>query len=224
MKFSAIIFDLDSTLVKIEGLDFLAELKGKGSEMREITEKAMNGEMQISEAFAKKMQAIRPSKKDFETLSEQYCNSITGGAGEVISLLQNLGKKVFIVTGSFEPGVEKLAEKLDIPMERVFANKVFFNQDGSFKDFDSKSPLAKNFGKAEIVKKIKSKTNGKIAFVGDGVTDLETRDVVDLFIGFGGVAERKIVKENAKFFAKTMEELPGLILDADELKPIRYGK
>jgi phosphoserine phosphatase len=36
--------------------------------------------------------------------------------------------------------------------------------------------------------------------VGDGVTDLETKPVVDLFIGFGGVHVRPRVKENAPVF------------------------
>ena len=32
---------------------------------------------------------------------------------------------------------------------------------------------------------------GKVCFVGDGSTDLDTQEAVELFIGFGGVIRRK---------------------------------
>ena len=55
MKPHAVFFDLDSTLSKIEGLDWIAEKKGVGERMKEITRKAMNGEMDIPSALKEKM-------------------------------------------------------------------------------------------------------------------------------------------------------------------------
>ena len=49
---------------------------------------------------------------------------------------------------------------------------------------------------------VRARTHGRAAFVGDGVTDLETKPVVDLFIGFGGVAVRPKVKENAGVYVE----------------------
>jgi len=47
---------------------------------------------------------------------------------------------------------------------------------------------------------IRARTKGKAAFVGDGVSDLETKPAVDLFIGFGGVHTRARVRDNADVF------------------------
>ena len=49
-----------------------------------------------------------------------------------------------------------------------------------------------------------------LLFVGDGITDLEAKDVVDLFVGFGGVARRKAVQENADAYISENSLLPVL--------------
>ena len=42
-----VIFDCDSTLTKVEGIDILAEAAGKGDEVRRLTDAAMNGEIDL---------------------------------------------------------------------------------------------------------------------------------------------------------------------------------
>ena len=59
------------------------------------------------------------------------------------------------------------------------------------------SPLAKNGGKAVIVTALNA-TN--LVLVGDGKTDLEAQQTGAKVIGFGGVVNRKLVRENADFF------------------------
>ena len=46
-----ICFDMDSTLIKTEVIDELAERAGAGEEVRAITEAAMRGEIDFSESF-----------------------------------------------------------------------------------------------------------------------------------------------------------------------------
>ena len=41
---------------------------------------------------------------------------------------------------------------------------------------------------------------GPIVMVGDGVTDMQARPPADLFIGFGGIAQRPPVREGADWF------------------------
>ena len=36
--------------------------------------------------------------------------------------------------------------------------------------------------------------------IGDGKTDLETKEYVDCFVGYGGIKVREIVKENADYY------------------------
>jgi phosphoserine phosphatase len=47
--------------------------------------------------------------------------------------------------------------------------------------------------------------------VGDGVSDLETRDEVDLFVGFGRYAERPAVKAGADRFVHRLDEIIPLL-------------
>ena len=91
-----------------------------------------------------------------------------------------------------------LAEKMKIRF--VHAVALRFHDDGSYAGFDRRSLLARSGGKELVVRAVVSRSKGSSAFVGDGVTDLETKPVVDLFIGFGGVVQREIVRQNAEVY------------------------
>lgn len=54
-----------------------------------------------------------------------------------------------------------------------------------------------------------------MVMVGDGATDLEARPPADLFIGFGGVAVREVVKQNADWFVTDLEAITEA-LEADD--------
>jgi phosphoserine phosphatase len=51
-----------------------------------------------------------------------------------------------------------------------------------------------------VVRDIRARSHGKAALVGDGVSDLEAKPALDLFIGFGGVHTRPQVRDNADVF------------------------
>ncbi len=209
-----VFFDLDSTLVKIEGLDWLAQYKGKDGKVKELTNKAMGGSFPFRKALLSKLEIIKPTKKEFEILSQAYLENITEGAKETIKRLKQKGAEVFIVTGSFYSAVYPLAGFLGIKKENVYANRIYFDEKGNYKGIDLNNPLSANGGKPKIVKKLLEKENPKpfSVFIGDSTTDLETKEVVDLFIGFGGVVEREKVKKTAEVFIKDLLEIPRRIL------------
>ena len=62
-----------------------------------------------------------------------------------------------------------------------------------------------------------------MAFVGDGITDLETRPHVQRFIGFGGVVARAAVREGAEHFvdSPSLAAILPLVLTTDELARLR---
>ena len=62
-------FDMDSTLIQTEVIDELAELAGVGEQVRAITESAMNGEIDFSESFKKRMALL-------EGLSEEVLQKV----------------------------------------------------------------------------------------------------------------------------------------------------
>lgn len=51
-----------------------------------------------------------------------------------------------------------------------------------------------------------------MAMIGDGVTDLQARPPADLFVGFGGIVTRQVVKENADWFVTDFSELTNQLM------------
>lgn len=219
-----ICFDVDSTLVRCEGLDWLAQQKGVGQRVKELTELSMNGTILMEEVFTKKLDILRPSKSEMEQVGEHYCQSLTEDADTVIKALQGLNKEVWLITGSFTPAIEILANRLNIPSANILTNTIFFNDDGNYLGIDGGGHLTKADGKSIHVKNI---GKGKIvAFVGDSVTDLATKDFVETFIGYGGVTVRKKVKSDAHYFIQTRSLAPLLlyILSDDEIVELKAGQ
>lgn len=199
-KYEIILFDLDSTLVKIEGLDWLAAQKGVESKIKDITLRAMNGEIPMALAMKAKMQVLRPSYNDLLMLGDAYCNNLVEDIESVVKALQILGKQVWIITGNFSPAVDIVAKKLSIDPQYVICNKVFLNKSGEYLDFDQKSLLSKNGGKRKIIRKIFPSSHKRVVFIGDGYTDFEANDTVDMFLGYGGVVRRQNVEKNCEFY------------------------
>lgn len=197
MNYQNIIFDLDSTLVAIEGLDWLANRKGVGAELAIITAQAMNGQIPQREAMRRKLAMIRPSLSDLVELGREYVERTVPGAKELVSRLQQAGQTVWIITGNFQPAVGILASSLGVPLRNVIASELAFDEQGEYASLDLEQPLVNNFGKARVIKELRISS---VVMVGDGVTDLETKPVVDLFIGYGGVISRPKVVEHSELY------------------------
>lgn len=222
-KFDAVVFDIDSTLVKLEGLDWLADYKGKGKEIRKLTKSSMNGHLDFNTAMIEKMEAISPSYNDLKKLGQVYSQNIVDGAEEVISIFHSLGKEVWILTGNFQPAVGILARSLKISPERIICNRIFHTKNGRYIGFNKDNLLSKNGGKAIKIKEVENGKKKNVVYVGDSVTDLEVKGHISLFVGFGGVSERKIVKEKADIYLKSPSLYPLLkvVLTKEELKTLK---
>lgn len=199
LKYRFVFFDVDSTLVTIEGIDVLA--KGNPEVVR-LTEAAMNGEIPLDQVYARRLEIIRPTRAEVEALGWQYVSSLTDGAAETIASLQAGGADVHLVTAGIAQAIAPLAATLNIPPRAVHAVALQFDETGAYAGFDRRSLLARPGGKELVVRAILTRAKGKSAFVGDGVSDLETKPVVDLFIGFGGVAARDRVRAGADVFVQ----------------------
>jgi len=197
MKFRLVFFDVDSTLVTIEGIDVLA---GGNPEVARLTEAAMNGDIPLDEVYAKRLEMIRPSHAQVEALAQQYLDSITPGAKETIDTLRERGAGIHLVTAGIAQAIAPLAAHLGV--RNVHAVPLRFDDAGNFADFDRRSFLARPGGKEIVVRDVRARSHGGAAFVGDGASDLEAKPAVDLFIGFGGVQSRQRVKENADVFVE----------------------
>ena len=204
MKYRHVFFDVDSTLVTIEGIDVLG---GGNPEIARLTDAAMNGLIALDQVYAKRLEVIRPTLEQVEALGEKYVASLVDGAFETIATLRAEGAQVHLVTAGIAQAIAPLAAHLGIPARAVHAVSLRFDADGNYDDFDRRSFLAKPGGKELVVRDVRARSHGKAAFVGDGVSDLEAKPAVDLFIGFGGVQVRPLVKENADIFVDRMADV-----------------
>jgi phosphoserine phosphatase len=202
VKYRFLFFDVDSTLVTIEGIDVLA---GGNPEIARLTEAAMNGEVPLDEVYARRLEIIRPTRAAVDALAQRYLGSLVDGAEEVIAELQARGHVVHLVTAGIEQAILPLAERLGV--RNVHAVRLSFDEDGTYKDFDRRSLLTRAGGKELVVRAVRARSKGGAAMIGDGASDLEARPAVDLFIGFGGVAERARVRENADVFVTELRDV-----------------
>jgi phosphoserine phosphatase len=192
-----VFFDVDSTLSAIEGID---ELAAGNAEIAALTEAAMNGDVPIDEVYGRRLEIIRPRRERIEALGRLYVERMIPDAPDVVKRLRDAGKEVLIVSAGIRQAILPLAEQLGIPERSVNAVSLMFDENGDYLDFDRHSPMTRNGGKETVVMNIRSRTKGKAAFIGDGVTDLETKPAVNLFIGFGGVSARARVRAEADVF------------------------
>ena len=196
-KYRFLFFDVDSTLVTIEGIDVLA---GGNPEIVRLTEAAMNGEIPVDQVYGRRLEIIRPTLADVLALGERYVGSMVDGVEDTIAALQAAGVDVHLVTAGIAQAIAPLAARLRIAPRAVHAVALRFGDDGSYADFDRRSLLTRSGGKELVVRSILTRAKGKSAFVGDGITDLEAKSAVDLFIGFGGVCVRDRVREGAQVY------------------------
>jgi len=215
MKHSAkkiIIFDCDSTLSSIEGIDELAREKGADifNEVVALTNAAMNGEVPLDEVFARRLEIIQPDLATCQKIEKLYIDTVEPTAVETLSALKQLGYTPMILSGGFKRLIEPLAKFLGI--ERIEAVPLHLDEDGKYVEFDSSYPTTYNGGKPEIIAKLKEEFSPeRIIMVGDGVSDLETKAGVDLFVGYGKYTDREIVREGADHFIYSLADLLEII-------------
>jgi phosphoserine phosphatase len=152
------------------------------------------------------MQIIRPGKEVAEKVAARYIETIVPGAAAMIRAFKSDGWLPVILSGGFAPLIAPLAEVLEI--DHVEAVPLFFSADGSYAGYGHDYPTTRNLGKNEVIREWKAAMLPEcVVMVGDGVSDLETKPEVDMFIGFGGVAARPLVKQGADKWIMHLDEL-----------------
>ncbi|GAB4521355.1 MAG: hypothetical protein OHK0046_32630 [Anaerolineae bacterium] len=227
-SFDLIFFDCDSTLSTIEGIDELAKLKGKEWRVGLLTQKAMDGELDLEEVYGKRLQAIRPTRGQLKAVEERYWETIVPDVQAVLAALWFLKKEVFIISGGLAEPVRGFGKRLGVPVENIRAVELEYNQltgdwwryhepktqhSETYLDYDE-GPLTVTSGKPDIIRELAQGKAGRRLMIGDGSSDLATRDVVDLFVGFGGVVAREKVRAQSPAFIHTASIAPILPLAA----------
>lgn len=215
-RFRTVLFDCDSTLTSLEGIDRLA---GDRPELAELTSAAMAGRMALEDVYRERLELVRPGRDAVARLAADYLAHAVEDAHAVIAALARAGIDVRVVSGGLLSAVTAFAAALGLRPDRVHAVEVRFDDEGRYAGFDEASPLARSHGKEALVRELAPRLTRPILFVGDGVTDLEAAPAVDLFVAYAGVVDRPAVSAAAPVVIRSASLAPvlPLVLDGSEV-------
>lgn len=195
-----IVFDMDSTIVDTEVVVELAKAANAEEEVKELTKKAMNGEIDFKEALKQRVKLLEGLPVD--VLEKIYSDiNLTEGAKELIETLKDSGYKVALVSGGFTYFTEKL--KRELSLDYAFGNELEI-KDGKLTG-EIKGRIIDSREKALIIDElaqIEGMDKENVVAVGDGANDRIMIENAGLGIAFNAkqtlkeVADGVISKEN----------------------------
>lgn len=210
-RFKTVVFDVDSTLADIEGIDWLAALRGPeiALESEQLTAQAMAGELPIEAVYTRRLERIRPTAAELLSLADAYQQAMQPGVRELVERLHAASVHVHLLSGGLRPSIMPLALHIGVPANRVHAVSLTQDTDGTFSLLDGDQPLATQRGKPLVVQQLQLRT--PTVMIGDGSTDAAVRGVVDTFIAYTGVARREKVVAVADAEADSFDALYPLL-------------
>ena len=208
--FASIVLDADSTLVGIEGIAWLAGLRGAelAARVAAVTDEAMAGTVALESVYARRLELIGPTREEVAALSRAYRDAMAPGARAVVADMLRAGREVRVVSGGLREALLPLARDLGLAAGAVTAVDVVFDARGAYAGAVP-SPLMTDGGKAEVVRALALPR--PILAVGDGATDLAMRPEVDAFAAFVGFVRRDPVVAGADFVVASFGEVAALV-------------
>jgi len=178
-----ICFDMDSTLIKTECIDELAERAGVGDQVKAITESAMRGEIDFKESFTRRVALLKGLDVSvMKDIAEHL--PITEGVDRLMNVLKTCGYKIAILSGGFTYFGEYLQRRYGI--DYVYANELEVGEDGKLTG-RYVGDIVDGRRKADLLKLIAQTEKVNLAqtiAVGDGANDLPMISAAGLGIAF----------------------------------------
>lgn len=178
-----ICFDMDSTLIRTEVIDELADRAGVGEEVRAITEAAMRGEIDFQESFTRRVALLKGL--DVSVMKDIAENlPITEGVDRLMEVLKRSGYKTAILSGGFTYFGNWLKRKYNF--DYVYANELEVGPDGKLTG-RYVGDIVDGRRKKELLRLLAQVENINIAqtiAVGDGANDLPMLSEAGLGIAF----------------------------------------
>lgn len=187
-----VVFDCDSTIVKAEVIDELAKVAGVSEHVKEMTARAMNGELDFKQAVKERVRLLKGlTVEQLKLLSKTI--RLTPGTEELISTLHFMGYKVAVISGGFSFFTDYLKDKLKL--DYVFANELVIENGittgeikGDIIDAERKGEILKQIAKLEDI------SVDQIVAVGDGANDRFMLENAGLAIAF---SPKEILKKHS---------------------------
>lgn len=178
-----ICFDMDSTLIQTEVIDELAMRAGVGDKVKEITERAMRGEIDFKESFTERVALLKGlDSRVMQEIAESL--PITEGVDRLMYVLKRYGYKIAILSGGFTYFGEYLQKKYGI--DYVYANELEIDENGILTG-RYLGEIVDGRRKAELLRLIAQVEKVDMAqtiAVGDGANDLPMLGEAGLGIAF----------------------------------------
>lgn len=204
------VFDFDSTLTRVEGLDILAEISLQGNpnkdkivkQIQEITDLGIDGDISFTDSLNRRLALLKANKTHLAQLIELLKNKISKSVASNKEFFETHKDSIYVISAGFKEFIVPIVAEYNITEDRVFANTFKFDEEGTIIGFDDTNDLSKHNGKIACLKNMN--LQGEVHVIGDGYSDYVMREA--------GVAH--------KFFAYTENVARKKVLDiADHVTP-----
>lgn len=212
---ATLVFDFDSTLVRIETLEALAEIALAGAQDAEtlgaaivaLTDQAMTGDLPFGEALQRRLALLPLTREHVAALAGCILDEGTPSVRRNLRFFRENAGRIVIVSGGFREIIAPLAAHLHIPPERVLCNDLTYDAEGRVTGVDQANPLAHAGGKSVALRALN--LSAPIVMIGDGWTDAEVRlsGVADRFHAFTEVVRRDRVVSAADVESPSIDEV-----------------
>ena len=200
------VFDFDSTLMDGKTLEIIAREIGIDKEVKEITDKAMRGEIDFFESLQYRVSLLKGMKS---ATVNKICENLPAmnGAEKTIKELKNRGYKVVCFSGGFKNATIPFKEKHGLDCE--FSN-ILHEKDGILTGSVGGEMMFNN-SKGEMLKRLQILTGvskSDTIAIGDGANDLSMFEFAGTKIAF---CAKPVLEKHADIIIK--EKDLTLILD-----------
>ena len=162
--------DMDSTMIQAECIDELADFAGIKPQIAEITERAMQGELDFVSALKERVLLLRDLSEGAIAECLETRIAPMPGARVLVETLKSKGCRTVLVTGGFHQFADPVAQQLGF--ERVVGNRLAVDGgvltgglDGAITDSSVK--------KAVLLEEMEELGEGAISMAtGDGANDI----------------------------------------------------
>ena len=178
---AVVAMDMDSTLITIECIDEIADVKGIRPEVAAITEATMRGEIDFAESLTRRVALL--AGLPVEALEQVYAERlrISDGAARMLARFKAAGATTALVSGGFAFFTERLQAAL--PLDVAVANNL--EVDAGLLTGRIAGPIVDGRVKADTLRALKAKRGGGLAVaIGDGANDLPMFAAADVAIAW----------------------------------------